>query len=142
MSETAEPAGDSVADAERAIETCVRRFYEKARADAMLAHLFVGVADWEWHFQRIGDFWSKVLLGTTRYSGFPYPVHTHMPVEPEHFIRWVALFEETARETLPPELAEAAIQRANHMSRSFQAGIFPFVDETGQPSRTPVQRHR
>jgi len=67
-------------------------------------------------------------LGTARYSGHPYPAHMHLPVEPEHFLRWVALFEETARETLNADLAEKAIGRARHMSASFQAGIFPFKD--------------
>ena len=49
----------------------------------------------------------------------------------------MALFEETARETLDADLAEKAIGRARHMSASFQAGIFPFKDEHGRPSRLP-----
>jgi hypothetical protein len=41
------------------------------------------------------------------------------------------------RWTLDAGLAEKAIGRARHMSVSFQAGIFPFKDEHGRPSRFP-----
>ncbi len=123
---------------EAAIEACVRNFYAKGRNDDLLGPVFnSSVANWERHLRRIQDFWSRTLLGTARYSGHPYPAHTHLPVEPEHFARWMALFEETARETLDADLAEKAIGRARHMSASFQAGIFPFKDEHGRPSRLP-----
>ncbi len=123
---------------EQNISALVRSFYGKARADALLGPVFnAAVADWEHHFARIDDFWSHVLLGTTRYSGHPYPLHTALPVGADHFSRWLALFEETARETLEPTLAEKAVAKARHMAASFQAGMFPFKDEQGRPSRTP-----
>lgn len=126
------------AEIEAAIDACVRNFYAKGRNDDLLGPLFnLHIADWERHLKRIQDFWSRTLLGTARYSGHPYPAHMHLPVEPEHFTRWLALFEETARQTLDATLAEKAIGRARHMSVSFQAGIFPFKDEDGRPSRLP-----
>ena len=129
----------SKAETEAAIEACVRSFYAKAKADDVLGPLFKSsIADWERHIKRIQDFWSRCLLGTARYSGYPFPVHMQLPVEPEHFTRWVTLFEETARETLKSPLAEKAIERAQHMSSCFQAGIFPFTDEKGRPSRIPA----
>jgi len=125
---------------EQAICVFVRRFYDRAKGDALLAPVFAAsIADWEHHLQRIQDFWSRALLGTERYSGFPFPAHMHLPVEPEHFSRWVALFEQTAQDSLPPALAEKAIERAHHMSTCFQAGIFPFKDENGRPSRLPPE---
>lgn len=141
MSEETASASQQAADTvamEAAIEACVRAFYAKGRKDDLLSPVFeAAVGDWERHLRRIQDFWSKILLGTARYSGHPYPAHTPLPVEPEHFVRWLALFEETARETLDAELAKKAIGRARHMSASFQAGIFPFKDEQGQPSWLP-----
>jgi hemoglobin len=135
------PTAENAAAVEEAIGTCVRAFYGKARQDVLLGPIFNShVSDWEHHFARIGDFWSHVLLGTKRYSGHPYPLHVQLPVKPEHFGRWVALFEETADETLAPELAAKAIAKARQMSASFQAGIFPFKDANGQPSRLPVPR--
>src|SRR5271165_124909 len=112
---------ENAAETEQAIGLCVRRFYEKARKDPLLAPVFTHVADWDHHFERIQDFWSRALLGTKRYSGFPYPVHTVLPIEPEHFSRWVALFEETAAETLPAPVSDQAIERARHMATCFQA---------------------
>jgi hemoglobin len=130
-------AADTAAD-EAAIGVCVRRFYERAQKDALLKPVFdVSVTDWEHHFSKIQDFWSRALLGTERYSGFPFPVHMQLPVEPEHFSRWLALFEETASETLKPELAGQAIEKARHMATCFQSGIFPFVGKDGRPSRLP-----
>ncbi len=135
--EVSEAAPDARAS-EEAIGLCVRRFYERAQKDALLAPVFeVSVPDWEHHFSKIADFWSRALLGTERYSGFPFPVHMQLPVEPEHFSRWVELFEKTAAETLSPALAEKAIEKARHMSTCFQAGIFPFVGKDGRPSRLP-----
>jgi hemoglobin len=135
---TSQAAADDVKN-EAAIEACVRAFYAKGRQDDILGPVFdAAVADWESHFRRIQDFWSKILLGTARYGGHPYAAHAPLPVEPEHFVRWLALFEETARETLDAELAKKAIGRARHMSASFQAGIFPFKDEQGRPTRLPL----
>ena len=134
------PAQETAGNAgiEAAISACVRNFYAKGRKDEILGPVFdAAVGDWENHLKRIENFWSIMLLGTARYSGHPYPVHVPLPVEPEHFARWVALFEETAHETLGPELAKKAIGKARHMSASFQAGIFPFKDEEGRPSRVP-----
>jgi hemoglobin len=140
MSDTA--SGPEYAEAvERAISLFVRRFYDNARQDALLGPVFAErVTDWEHHFKRIDNFWSHVLLGTSRYSGHPYPLHARLPVELEHFSRWLALFEAAARETLEPALAEKAIAKARHMSASFQAGIFPFREENGHPQRTPAVR--
>jgi len=131
------PAAERNEAVEAAISACVRSFYGKARQDRLLGPVFnTHVADWEHHFSRIDDFWSKVLLGTTRYSGHPFPLHVQLPVKPEHFARWLALFEETAREMLEPTLADKVIAKARHMAESFQAGIFPFKDASGRPVRT------
>lgn len=126
------------AEVEEAIKTCVHDFYAKARKDPLLGPIFEGtVEDWDVHLRVVADFWSKVLLQTDRYSGHPYVVHRNLPVELEHFDRWLSLFEATVRETLPAGYAEKALGKAHHMAESFRAGIFPFVDRQGRPSRLP-----
>jgi hemoglobin len=126
------------ADPEAAISSCVRAFYQKAREDALLGPIFAAtVEDWDVHLRVVADFWSHALLGTDRYQGKPFVVHARLPVELEHFDRWVALFEETACATLPPDLAAKAIAKAHHVAASFKAGIFPFVDKDGRPARQP-----
>ncbi len=135
--EVSAKAADTLAN-EEAIGLCVRRFYETAQKDPLLAPVFeVSIADWEHHFGKLQDFWSRALLGTERYTGFPFPPHLRLPVEPEHFSRWLALFEQTAGETLAPALAQKAVEKARHMATCFQAGIFPFVDKDGRPTRQP-----
>jgi hemoglobin len=130
--------GLEASEAEEAIRRCVRSFYGKARVDDLLGPVFAAtVPDWDHHLARVDDFWSHALLGTERYKGHPYPVHVNLSIGPEHFPRWLALFEETALDTLPAELAKKAIAKARHMARSFEAGIFPFVDKHGRPSRRP-----
>jgi hemoglobin len=123
---------------EKAIAACVREFYAKAREDALLGPIFNDkVEDWDVHLRIVADFWSRALLGTDRYQGKPFVVHAHLPVELEHFDRWLALFEETARATMPAVLAGKAIDKARHVAASFEAGIFPFVDKDGKPARRP-----
>ncbi len=125
--------------AEAAIRACVKRFYEKGGADSLLGPIFEKfIPELESHLEVVENFWSHALLGTTRYEGTPFGVHMSLPIEPEHFARWFALFSESARETMPEVLASAAIVRAEHMTRCFQAGLFPFEDSEGRPSRVPL----
>ncbi len=132
------PASESV-DPEDAIMTCVRSFYGAAQQDQVLGPIFAStVHDWEVHYRIVADFWSRALLGTERYKGHPFPLHTKLPIEPEHFDRWLALFTLATETHLPPELAEKAMAKARHMAESFKAGIFPFADAQGQPSRLPA----
>jgi hemoglobin len=122
---------------EAAIGACVRSFYDKGLADPLIGPIFRAIPDLFGHLEIIQNFWSKSLLGTDRYQGSPFPAHINLPVEPGHFERWLDLFAEAARETLPQSQAEQAIAKAHHMARSFQAGLFPFIDEEGRPSRFP-----
>lgn len=125
---------------ESQIAELVRRFYEKARADALIGPLFAhAVADWDGHHRVVADFWSRTLLGTQRYKGHPYAVHTRLPLKPEHFDRWLVLFRETAAEALPPDAAEKASDRAELMAGSFKAGLFtldrPVEPVLGKPAK-------
>ncbi len=124
---------------EEAIANLVRDFYGKARKDPDLGPIFNNVVeDWDVHLRVVANFWSRALLQTDRYSGHPFVHHVKLPIELEHFGIWLKLFTETANETLPPEYAEKAIAKANHMAESFRAGLFPFQDAEGKPSRCPV----
>jgi hemoglobin len=135
--QTASPDADH-AGVEKAIAACVEDFYGKARQDPLLGPVFnAAVADWDVHLRIVANFWSHALLKTERYKGFPFPVHLQLPLQPEHFPRWLELFEASANKFLPPAYAEAAITRAQHMARSFMCGIFPFTDKDGKPARRP-----
>lgn len=121
---------------EEQIDRLVRRFYDKARLDDRLGPLFANaITDWEEHFRIVQDFWSNILLGTGRYKGSPFPPHMQLPIELEHFDRWLELFAATAAEELPAQAAALAVSRAQHMTKSFRMGLFPWVGPDGRPSR-------
>jgi len=109
---------------EATLETLVRTFYGKVMQDALLAPVFdAHIADWEPHLQRMCAFWSSVALLTGRYSGQPMAKHQPLPVDAAYFNRWLALFEETARETCTPAGAEHVVERARMIAQSLEMGI-------------------
>jgi len=68
-------------------------------------------------------FWSSVALMSGRYHGQPMRKHLPLPVDGRHFDRWLALFEETARDICPPKAAEHFIERAKRIAESLELGI-------------------
>jgi hemoglobin len=126
------------ASIETAIGVFVRSFYDKGLADPLIGPVFAAIPDLDGHLVIIENFWSKSLLRTERYEGHPFPVHMNLPIEPEHFTRWLELFVEAAREALPATQAEQAIAKATHMAQCFQGGLFPFTGADGRPSRHPA----
>ena len=111
---------------EEMIETLVRAFYVKVRADRTLGPIFAAriVGDWEPHLRKMFDFWSSVTLMSGRYHGTPMPAHAKITeIAPEHFVRWLELFAETAREVCTPEAAALFADRAERIAQSLQLGI-------------------
>lgn len=106
------------------IERLVRGFYAKIRRDAVLAPIFEArIHDWEPHLQRMCAFWSSVALMSGRYHGSPMTKHLPLPVDGDHFDRWLALFEETARELCPPKAEAHFVERARRIAESLELGI-------------------
>lgn len=102
---------------EEAVADLVARFYDRVRADARLGPLFeAAIADWDQHLQIMRDFWSAVLLRTSRYQGCVMSPHFRMPIEGGDFDLWLALFRPSARKTLAPEVADRAILIAEGVS--------------------------
>lgn len=102
----------------------VHRFYGKVRADAALGPIFAErISDWGPHLDRMVAFWSSVALMTGRYHGAPVPAHVGLPVDWDHFDRWLTLFRETAAETCPPEGAAHVIERAERIARSLHMAV-------------------
>jgi len=104
---------------ERDVSALVERFYDRVRDDALLGPVFdaqVEAAAWPVHLARMKAFWSTVLLGTGKYRGDPITAHQAVPgIQRGHFERWLALFEEVAREVVAREVADAILRRAHRM---------------------------
>ncbi|WP_419914072.1 group III truncated hemoglobin [Hoeflea sp.] len=109
---------------EALIERLVRRFYDRVRADPLLSPVFAErITDWEPHLQQMFAFWSSVALLTGRYHGRPMQKHAPLPVSAQHFDRWLALFEETARDICTPSAAEHFVERARNIAQSLEMGV-------------------
>jgi len=106
------------------INTLVDRFYEKVRLDPEIGPIFnAAVDDWPTHLAVLKNFWSTVLLGAGLYRGNPLATHLNLPLEPQHFRRWLALFAETANDVMPPDDARIIIAKSQQIARNFQAVI-------------------
>ncbi|WP_311182037.1 group III truncated hemoglobin [Hymenobacter volaticus] len=80
---------------------------------------FAGV-DWSRHLPIMYDFWSGILLGTSRYRGRPFPKHMPLPIDVTHFQRWLALFNATVDELFAGPKANEAKMRALNIASVFE----------------------
>ena len=109
---------------EQEIGTLVDRFYAKVRVDSEIGPIFNAIVDdWPHHLALLKDFWSTVLLTTGRYKGDPMMRHLQLPLDPDHFSRWLALFAETAKEVMAPDHAEVIIAKSERIAGNFKAGL-------------------
>ncbi|MBS1799286.1 MAG: group III truncated hemoglobin [Acidobacteria bacterium] len=106
------------------ISILVETFYNKVRRDPDIGPIFNAIVDdWTYHLALLKDFWSTVLLTTGRYKGDPMMKHLQLPLDHEHFERWLSLFAETANEVLTPEHAAEVIDKSHRIAQNFKAGI-------------------
>ena len=104
---------------EEMIERLVRSFYRRVREDDVLGPVFAAkIVDWEPHLQRMCAFWSSVALMSGRYHGQPMQAHLPLPVAAQHFDRWLAIFEASAREECPPQSADRFLALARRIAES------------------------
>jgi hemoglobin len=109
---------------EEMIRSLVETFYGRILHDEVLGPIFRETLSrrWERHIATMVDFWSSVALGTGRYGGKPHVAHRGLAVTPEHFARWLALFEATADEVCG-EAAAFFADRARRIADSLMIGL-------------------
>lgn len=106
------------------IEKLVRGFYDRVRKDPVIGPVFEArIRDWEPHLQNMFAFWSSLTLQSGRYHGQPTAKHVSLPVDAQHFDRWLILFEQTARDLCPAAAADIFIARARRIAESLELGI-------------------
>jgi hemoglobin len=109
---------------EHMIERLIRAFYRRVQKDPLIGPVFAAlIVDWEPHLQQMFAFWSSVTLMSGRYHGQPMRKHLPLPIDGRHFDRWLALFEQTARELLPPAAADHFAAAARRIGESLELGI-------------------
>jgi hemoglobin len=104
------------------IEKLVNAFYAKVQTDVLLAPVFSHI-DWPKHLPLMCDFWSLTLLGDPGYRNNMVQKHLGLPIKPEHFNRWLSLFNSTVDELFAGEKAAEAKSRAYSMAVVIQVKL-------------------
>lgn len=117
------------------IQLMVDTFYGKVRQDDLLGDIFEAVVQgrWEKHLNKMYSFWQTVLLEERSYFGRPFPPHMVLPIEKQHFDRWLALFEETVQTLFEGEKALEARWRAGKMAEMFLAKLTYYRNHSANP---------
>ncbi|ELR72007.1 hemoglobin [Fulvivirga imtechensis AK7] len=104
------------------VKELVDSFYAKVNEDDLLSPVFNDFArvKWENHLPIMYDFWSSILLGDASYRGNPFIKHMVLPIDKDHFSRWLDLFLETVDERFTGAVAEEAKKRAGTIAGIFQ----------------------
>lgn len=113
------------------LQRLVDRFYAKARQDELIGPLFnSAVTDWSEHLEKLGAFWSSVMLTSGRYKGNPMAAHLGhaSAIEPQMFDRWLDLWSETAHEELATDHAAVAVAKAVRIAESLKLGLWFRID--------------
>ncbi|MCZ2101234.1 MAG: group III truncated hemoglobin [Chitinophagales bacterium] len=103
------------------IQALVDLFYGKIREDDMLKDIFNNIIQdrWPQHLNKMYRFWQTVLLDDHTYYGSPFVPHAYLPVDAEHFERWIGLFNEAVDSLFEGRRAERAKWQGQRMAEMF-----------------------
>ena len=112
------------------IKLLVDSFYSKVQNDDFIGPIFnEKIGDrWPEHLEKMYGFWQTILLEVHSYSGSPFPPHKHLPVNKEHFDRWMEIFTVTVDSLFIGATADEAKMRAKNMAEMFNYKINYFRD--------------
>jgi hemoglobin len=107
------------------IKRLVDDFYDLVAKDELLAPIFNFRLSTYWvpHLEKMYTFWNAALFGVKGYMGNPFAKHATMPVDGEHFERWLRLFNHTVDTLFAGPMAEEAKRRALIMATTFERRI-------------------
>ena len=115
------------------IQLMVNTFYDTIRQDELLGPIFDGIIQDRWpvHLEKMYRFWQTILLEDHTYFGQPFPPHARMPIQQEHFDRWVALFTATVDRLFDGQKADEAKWRARRMADMFASKVAWYQERPG-----------
>ncbi|HLS94083.1 hemoglobin [Sphingobacterium allocomposti] len=104
------------------IKVLVNTFYEKVQHDELIGPIFnERIQDrWPEHLEKMYTFWQTILLDEHTYQGRPFPPHAQLPIQEEHFSRWLTIFSATVDDLFQGTLADEAKSRGQKMAALFQ----------------------
>lgn len=114
------------------IKLLVDTFYGKIREDQLLKDIFnTKIEDrWPQHLAKMYNFWQTVLLEEHTYYGSPFVPHAKLPVDLEHFDKWLVLFNSTVNDLFEGEKAERAKWQGQRMAEMFHSKIEYYKNNT------------
>jgi len=92
--------------------TLVNTFYDRVKRDELIGHIFNTIIgdDWSVHLPIMYSFWNTVLFGAEGYRGQAVGKHIEIDQKiqllPEHFERWILLWNNTVDSLFFGEKAE------------------------------------
>lgn len=102
------------------IKVFVDDFYQKVRGDDFIGPIFMSaIEDWTPHLEKMYAFWNAALFGVPGFKGNPFAKHAPLGINPPHFERWLALFNETIDTNFEGAMAEDTKNRAQLMAGMF-----------------------
>ena len=109
----------------------IRAFYTHAMQDELIGPFFTEVAaiNLEEHLPTMYDFWENLLFHTGAYHGGMMYKHILLnqkkKLEPEHFARWLELFEREVDKHFEGPVAQEAKTRARTIAPSLRMKLNP-----------------
>lgn len=100
----------------------VNVFYAKVQKDDLIGPIFNEriQSHWPEHLEKLYSFWQGILLNERTYTGHPFPPHAQLPIDKQHFDRWLYLFTETVDSLFAGNKANEAKSRAYNIAGVFQ----------------------
>lgn len=117
------------------IKLLVDTFYALVQKDSLLSPIFNAVIQdkWDMHLNKMYKFWDSILFSAGNYNGRPFPPHAKLPIEKEHFDKWLYLFEKTISNLFEGDIADQAKFRANKMAELFQIKLSNIKNDKFKP---------
>ena len=124
------------------IDRLVAAFYVRVRAHGTLGPVFARAIapedgpEWRAHEARIAAFWRNAIGIDRSYDGNPNRVHVaNTDIHPGMFGPWLALFKQTAEDTLPPLRAAQIFALADRIGEGMRYAVTQRGVVKGEPPR-------
>ena len=102
------------------IKIFVDDFYHKVQQDELIGPIFNNIIqDWPVHLNKMYLFWNAALFGVPGFKGNPFAKHAPLPIQGNHFERWLELFHQTIDQFFAGEIAEDCKHRSELMAAMF-----------------------
>jgi len=104
------------------IKVFVNTFYQAVQEDDLIGPIFEEKVNGNWpkHLEKMYGFWNTVLFAQRDYKGNPFQPHANLPINGDHFKRWLEILNQTIISNFEGEKAEEILWRADKMATLFQ----------------------